>query len=663
MVAGWPLWGLVLAGPARAQEAAADEDLPQVGEGAEVVVEDRRVAPSTASRSLDRAAVEALPARTTADLLRAMPGLHMSSHGGRGKAAQFLLRGFDAQHGADLAVDLEGVPLNEVSSVHAHGYLDLEVVPAVLVEGMRLDPGVGSAASGDFAVAGAARLDLGLARPGGQVALGGGTDRSAALGLAWRPVEAPAGSFLAAEVDGGQGIGEGRSWRQARGGAGAEGAVGAARGRVWLLAQGARFASPGTLREDEVAAGTIDFYGAHRGAGGGETERVVGAASLAGGDAAGPWELTLWSGWRSLSLDQNFTGGATDPVHGDGSRQTHVAGSGGLRVHRGWAGRPRARLTAGADLRLDRFHQGIQPIDWSGQPWAPAEERSALQGGAAGWTEAVLQPAPRLVLIPGLRAGLFGISAAATSPAWAPLLAPKLRGEFLVNDDLSVLFAAGRGHRPPDARAVSSGGRAPIARADSAELGATLRPGPRLVLRAAGFGTRVSDEIVFDHVAGRYLATGRTRRLGVDGGLQWWPRAGLRTELSATWVDGIHVATGAPIPTAPRLLVVAGAYAEARSVGAATLTGGLRAWALGPRALPGGLESQPTAVVDLTATLRGAVWGLSAEVDNLLGTRWRDGEFLFPSSWGPSPAASELPVRHFTAGTPRTARLTVLRSF
>ncbi len=188
-------------------------------------------------------------------------------------------------------------------------------------------------------------------------------------------------------------------------------------------------------------------------------------------------------------------------------------------------------------------------------------------------------------------------------------------------------------------------------------------PVPWLSLRGAGFATFVSDEIVFDHVTARYLATGRTRRLGVDTGASVRPFDGLRVALDLTWSDGHYTSTGEAIPYAPRLLVVGGLYAERLALGPTTLTGGLRAWVLGPRPLPGGFQSQPSAVVDFTSTLAWRSWGVSVEVDNVLGTAWRDGEFLYPSRWDLDASRAELPVRHFTAGAPRAARLSLSRRF
>lgn len=54
-----------------------------------------------------------------ADILQVVPGFYVVQHAGGGKANQYFLRGFDADHGTDVALFVDGVPVNMVS--HGHG--------------------------------------------------------------------------------------------------------------------------------------------------------------------------------------------------------------------------------------------------------------------------------------------------------------------------------------------------------------------------------------------------------------------------------------------------------------------------------------------------------------------------------------------------------------
>ena len=628
----------------------------------EVVVEGERRQDSASARSLDREALEALPARSADDVLRAMPGLHLSAHGGHGKAYQYFLRGFDAVHGADLAVEVEGVPINEPSNVHANGYLDLHFIPPVLLSSVDLWPGPFRADVGNFAVAGSAAFHLGLEES--VVWAGGGTDQSAEATLAWRPANSRPGTFLVADATLGEGVGMNRGWRQVRGGGGVEGTIGTTEARAWVLAYDGVFESPGVLRLDDYEGGEVGFYDAYRGSGGGHSTRVLGGARLNGGDAQLLWQVSAWGGWRTLRLQQNFTGWAGDGEHGDGTRQDYASTAGGARARVGWTPTKTLLVQGGVDTRADRLRQAEEGVRPSGEPWGgPVTEQDGTQLEVGGWLTAPWMPVDGLRVEPGLRADAFLIAPTGSELSWAPAVGPKLAVVAAENGPVTGFASYGRGYRSPDIRGVGTGGRAPLAIANSVEVGGRATPSSWLALRVAGFGTRVSDEIVFDHVAARYLATGTTRRLGVDGGVTVQPVERIRLQGDLTWSDGRYTRSGTPIPYAPRLLGNLGVYAQRVPLGRALLSAGLRCWVLGPRPLPGGFASQTAAVADWTSTVRLDRWRLSLEVDNMLGNRWRDGEFAFASRWDRDAPQSELPVRHFTAGAPTAARLSLGRSF
>ena len=45
-----------------------------------------------------------------------MPGLVIAQHSGAGKAAQYFLRGFALDHGYDIGLTLDGMPINQMST-------------------------------------------------------------------------------------------------------------------------------------------------------------------------------------------------------------------------------------------------------------------------------------------------------------------------------------------------------------------------------------------------------------------------------------------------------------------------------------------------------------------------------------------------------------------
>jgi outer membrane cobalamin receptor len=68
------------------------------------------------------------PLNNAQEILRIVPGLFIGQHAGGGKAEQLFLRGFDVDHGTDVNVSVDGIPVNMVSHAHGQGYADLHFV-------------------------------------------------------------------------------------------------------------------------------------------------------------------------------------------------------------------------------------------------------------------------------------------------------------------------------------------------------------------------------------------------------------------------------------------------------------------------------------------------------------------------------------------------------
>src|SRR5437868_2788351 len=92
------------------------------------------------------------------DLLRQVPGLMVSQHAGGGKSDQYFIRGFDADHGTDIAIFADGVPVNMPSHGHGQGYADTHFLIPETIEVVDVHKGPYSARFGDFYTAGAMEL-------------------------------------------------------------------------------------------------------------------------------------------------------------------------------------------------------------------------------------------------------------------------------------------------------------------------------------------------------------------------------------------------------------------------------------------------------------------------------------------------------------------------
>jgi hypothetical protein len=94
------------------------------------------------------------PTNTSQDILRMVPGLFIAQHAGGGKAEQIFLRGFDIDHGTDINLEVDGMPVNMVSHAHGQGYSDLHFIIPEILNYVDFNKGPYYADKGDFTTAG-----------------------------------------------------------------------------------------------------------------------------------------------------------------------------------------------------------------------------------------------------------------------------------------------------------------------------------------------------------------------------------------------------------------------------------------------------------------------------------------------------------------------------
>jgi outer membrane receptor for Fe3+-dicitrate len=94
------------------------------------------------------------PVNSSQEILRKVPGLFIGQHAGGGKAEQIFLRGFDIDHGTDINITVDGMPVNMVSHAHGQGYADLHFLIPETVGKVDFGKGTYYADKGNFTTAG-----------------------------------------------------------------------------------------------------------------------------------------------------------------------------------------------------------------------------------------------------------------------------------------------------------------------------------------------------------------------------------------------------------------------------------------------------------------------------------------------------------------------------
>lgn len=137
----------------------AHEEATPTGSGQaqlkELVVEAKKPLSSASSDEVREKDYAVRPHDTMMEILNNIPGLVVAQHQGGGKAPQWLIRGFDADHGTDFAVFLDGFPVNMPTHAHGQGYADVNFIIPETLERFQLYKGPYFTQFGDFANAGA----------------------------------------------------------------------------------------------------------------------------------------------------------------------------------------------------------------------------------------------------------------------------------------------------------------------------------------------------------------------------------------------------------------------------------------------------------------------------------------------------------------------------
>ncbi len=116
---------------------------------------------STASEGLvDDTELQLTPAYRPGQLLETVPGLIVTLHSGEGKANQYLMRGYNLDHGTDLETTVDDMPINQPTHAHGQGYTDLNFLIPELEDGLSYTKGPYYAAVGDFGAVGSVRVNL-----------------------------------------------------------------------------------------------------------------------------------------------------------------------------------------------------------------------------------------------------------------------------------------------------------------------------------------------------------------------------------------------------------------------------------------------------------------------------------------------------------------------
>src|SRR3569833_14976 len=320
-------------------------------------------AAAASETTVSGAEVTARPLARPAEALEVVPGLIVTQHSGEGKANQYFLRGYNLDHGTDLAITVDDMPVNMRTHAHGQGYADLNWLMPETINTLAIRKGPYFADEGDFASAGNLHIGL-IDRPEKNIAqatLGSfGYQRYFGMGA----TALGNGTLLAAgEVGAYNG-----PWTNPDDMRKLNGLLRYTQGTatdglsVTGMAYSNKWNSTDQVPQRAITSGLLDRFGTEDPSDGGNTNRFSLSARMAQTDALGSWKANAYIIKSELDLFNNFTYFLSNPDLGDQFHQHDnrlVVGGSISRTFVGSMGGRPTETTIGVQTRYDDIQVGL----------------------------------------------------------------------------------------------------------------------------------------------------------------------------------------------------------------------------------------------------------------------------------------------------------------
>jgi hypothetical protein len=636
------------------------------------------------------------PAKSAQDLLRLIPGLFIAQHQGGGKAEQIFLRGFDADHGTDVNISVDGIPVNMVSHAHGQGYADLHFLIPETVAGYDFGKGPYYTDKGDFNTAGYVAYYTKPAVDQDEIKMEVGQFQTLRLLAIVNLLSDSAkkrgeSAYFAAErlySNGGPFALPEHFTRYNF----------FAKYNVNVNSNSKLTAEASTLKSDWRASGEIpdravaegyiaNRFGALDTSQGGHTDRTNISLKLTS-NLQNNWiiENQLWYSHYYFNLISNFTFYYYFPETGDEFQQYEIRDLGGYngKVSKTAVVKNSTfTTTIGAGTRYDHIGPSELNHTENGDFLAHLQYGRTQELNANAYIDETLNTGNWLFSA-GTRIDYFYFQYINLAPASDPYasaifdgvnpnadkatVSPKLFAEYTFDSQFQLYLKAGKGFHSNDARVVvANQGYEILPAAYGADLGINWKPIPNLYINTALWYLYLQQEFTFgqdliDQPGGPVTPSGKTSREGIDfsARYQLFQWLFVNANVNAARPRYIDSASGHNyVPLAPTLTSTAGLDYRFKN----GINGGISYRYLHNRAADSqySLTARGYFITDLTLNYTQPKYEIGLAIENLFNRQWDESQFAYLSQLKGETA----PVYQvsYTPGVPFFARLKYTRYF
>ena len=616
--------------------------------------------------SIHRIDLSIRPLNNSQEVLRMVPGLFIGQHAGGGKAEQLFLRGFDVDHGTDVNVSVDGLPVNMVSHAHGQGYADLHFVIPETIKEIDFGKGTYYADRGDFTTAGYVALQTFDKLPSNLLKIEAGmfnTMRTVGL-FNLMPQKQTQSAYVGAELYHTDGPFDAPqkfkrynilSKYQVQ------------KGKTVFTAQLSTFWSnwnaSGQIPDRGVKDGSIGWFGAIDNNEGGQTSRTnfsIKTVSILPNDAT--FENQLYVTNYNFELYSNFTFFIFDPLNGDQIRQKEARNmlgyNGSYTKDFYFNNGSSLQSKIGASIRYDNInHLELSRTINRDIITEPLSNGTGNETNLAAYVTETYK-INRWTLNGALRIDefRFGYSNILNALPYKlvnkAIVSPKFNAQYQLSTTTALYLKVGRGFHSNDMRVVVPGNGIEILPAAwGSDFGIIAKPMDKMLVTLALWALKLDQEFVYVGDEAVVEPGGKTFRKGLEISMRYELAKNLFADIDANYTIGRSIDE----PIGNRYLPLAPVFS---SIGGINYNGSKLKWGFRYRCLGDRPANENNSIkafgynvfdanINYKLTHKTSI-GLTAE--NIFNTKWKETQFLTESK-----LKQELePIEeiHFTPGTP-----------
>lgn len=617
------------------------------------------------------------PVNSSQEILRKVPGLIIGQHAGGGKAEQLFLRGFDIDHGTDVAINVDGIPVNMVSHAHGQGYADLHFLIPETVEKIDFGKGPYYAKYGDFATAAYVGFSTinkieksKISQEIGQF----NTTRTVGLFNLLENKNA-SNAILATEYIMSDGPFDSPQNFSRFNVFGKYNTLVSATSKITF--QTSHFTSKwnasGQIPNRLVENGTISRFGSVDDTEGGNTSRTN--ISLISEKRIGDnttVKSTVFYSKYNFNLFSNFTFFLDDPINGDQINQVESRNLYGLNSQmnkRLTFEKYNLNLQSGVGFRVDNIRNiGLSHTLNRKTTLERIQLGDVDQSNLFGFLNSEFQ-LNKFKIAPAIRLDYFKFlyqdklaEEFSTLSNTKIKVSPKLNFTYSHNNELEFYLKSGLGFHSNDARVVLQEKSKILPSVFGIDLGTTFKPIPNLIINTAIWSLFSEQEFVYVGDAGIVEPSDKSRRFGYDLGLRYQLNDYLYFDFDGTYTfaRSINSMSNADyIPLAPKITTTGGISLKNYK----RFSGSFNYRYLGDRAAneDNSVVAKGYFVSDFNLSYKINNFDIGLTIENVFNTEWNETQFLTESQLqNESQSVEEI---HFTPGTPFNSKIKIAYSF